>query len=154
MATVRKRTWTYKGERHTAWVVNYADQNGKRRLKTFGNKKAADAWLVGAAHEVKQGTHTADSESITIADACELWIERGERERLERSTVRQYRQHAPAHSRGGLVSDAAETSSPRRDQPNVRVLASQPGDDLGAAGHRFSRGAGDLMASQLYSLGH
>jgi integrase len=97
MATVRKRTWTYKGETHAAWVVNYNDQNGTRRLKTFATKKAADAWMVGAAHEVKQGTHTPDSDSITVAEACELWIRRGELEGLERSTVRQYRQHAALH---------------------------------------------------------
>src|SRR5262245_49114770 len=97
MATVRKRTWTHKGEKRAAWVVNYTDQNGKRRLKTFGNKKAANNWLTEAAHEVKQGTHTADSDSITVADACALWIRRGELEGLERSTIRQYRQHVDLH---------------------------------------------------------
>jgi integrase len=97
MATVRKRTWIYKGETRTAWVVNYNDQNGTRRLKTFATKKAADAWLVDAAHEVRQGTHTPDSDSITVAEACELWIKRGELEGLERSTVRQYRQHTDLH---------------------------------------------------------
>src|SRR5262249_3551619 len=96
MATVRKRTWTHKGEIRSAWVVDYADQGGKRRLKTFGTKKAADAWMVGAAHEVQQGVHTADSDSITVSEACELWIARAEME-LERSTVRQYRQHANLH---------------------------------------------------------
>jgi integrase len=97
MATVRKRTWIYKGERHAAWVVNYTDQSGTRRLKTFAAKKAADEWLTEAAHQLKQGTHTPDSDSITVADACELWIKRGELEGLERSTVRQYRQHTDLH---------------------------------------------------------
>ena len=39
---VRKRTWiTRKGQEKTAWVVDYKDQCGKRRLKTFGRKKEA-----------------------------------------------------------------------------------------------------------------
>src|SRR5262249_16780893 len=97
MATVRKRTWTHKGEIRSAWVVDYTDQGGKRRLKTFGTKRAADAWMVDAAHEVKQGIHTPDSDSITVSVACELWIARAETECLQRSTVRQYRQQANLH---------------------------------------------------------
>jgi len=35
--SIRKRTWTSpKGEQKEAWVVDYVDQGGKRRLKTFG----------------------------------------------------------------------------------------------------------------------
>ena len=33
MASVRKRTWTTGGKVKTAWVVDYFDQHGKRRLK-------------------------------------------------------------------------------------------------------------------------
>jgi integrase len=34
--SVRKRQWTTgKGVPKEAWVVDYADTNGKRRLKTF-----------------------------------------------------------------------------------------------------------------------
>jgi integrase len=35
MASVRKRTWTTGGKVKTAWVVDYFDQHGRRRLKTF-----------------------------------------------------------------------------------------------------------------------
>jgi len=41
--SIRKRTWKNgKGESKTVWVVDYVDQGGKRRLKTFERKKEAD----------------------------------------------------------------------------------------------------------------
>jgi integrase len=97
MATVRKRSWKSGGETKTAWVADYCDQGGARRLKTFPTKKAADAWLVTARHEVARGVHTPESASITVAQAAELWIRRGETERLERSTLAKYRNHVALH---------------------------------------------------------
>ena len=97
MASVRKRTWTSRGETKTAWVADYFDQGGKRRLKTFDRKKDADSWLVDARGEVKRGVHTPESTSITVGEVADLWIEKGELERLERSTLRQYRAHADLH---------------------------------------------------------
>ncbi len=41
--SVRKRSWTTpKGVEKSAWVVDYVDTQGKRRLKTFAKKKEAD----------------------------------------------------------------------------------------------------------------
>jgi integrase len=41
--SVRKRAWTTaKGVKKEAWIVNYTDQGGTRRLKTFEKKKVAD----------------------------------------------------------------------------------------------------------------
>ena len=48
MASIRKRVWKSRGAEHSAWVVDYRDQAGKRRLKTFATKKEADAWAVTA----------------------------------------------------------------------------------------------------------
>jgi integrase len=43
--SIRKRVWTTGGgEEKTAWVVDYTDQHGKRRLKTFAKKKDAEAF--------------------------------------------------------------------------------------------------------------
>jgi integrase len=97
MATVRKRSWKSGAETKSAWVADYFDQNGKRHLKTFDKKKDADAWLVDARGEVKRGVHTPDSTSLTISEAAELWMGRGELEKLERSTLRQYRNHIKLH---------------------------------------------------------
>ena len=42
--SVRKRTWQNRdGSNGEAWIVNYTDQAGTRRLKTFERKKDADA---------------------------------------------------------------------------------------------------------------
>src|SRR6516165_10437584 len=98
MASIRKRVWTSpRGVERSAWVVDYFDQAGKRRLKTFPTKKEADAWAITALHEVKQGVHTPASASITIERAGELWIEHCEAGGLERSTIRQRRQHTQLH---------------------------------------------------------
>ncbi|MCC2652636.1 MAG: integrase [Geminicoccaceae bacterium] len=93
MATIRKRSWQTKDGEKTAWVADYLDQHGKRRLKTFATKKAADAWMVTARHQVASGTHTPESTSAMIGEAVELWIQRAEAEGLERATLDQYRQH-------------------------------------------------------------
>jgi len=73
--SIRKRTWkTAKGEAKEAWVVDYVDGAGKRRLKTFSKKKEADAYETTAKHELAQGTHTPDSASVTVAEAAERWL--------------------------------------------------------------------------------
>ena len=97
MASVRKRSWTTGGETRTAWIADYFDQRGKRHVKTFKTKKAADAFLVQARHEVARGVHAADSASIIVAEAGRLWLARGELEGLERSTLKQYREHTHHH---------------------------------------------------------
>src|SRR5262252_8155943 len=65
MATVRKRKWVSGGKTQEAWLACYIDQERKRRFKTFATKKAADAWLIQARHEVQRGVHTPASTSIT-----------------------------------------------------------------------------------------
>jgi integrase len=96
--SVRKRAWkTSKGVEKEAWVVDYVDQGGTRRLKTFAKKKAADNFEATANVEIRAGIHTADSASITIAEAGKLWLESGENAGLERSTLDAYRQHLRIH---------------------------------------------------------
>lgn len=101
MASIRKRTWTTKaGEAKTAWLVDYSDQSGKRHVKTFTRKRDADAWMVDARHEIRQGTHTADSASPTLSDAADAWIERTEARGRERVTTKQYREQPSPHLTG------------------------------------------------------
>jgi integrase len=96
--SVRKREWkTPNGEQREAWVVNYTDQNGKRRLKTFDRKKEADAYAAKTAVEVRAGIHTADSASVTVAEAGVLWVKSADSNGLERSTIEMYRQHVEFH---------------------------------------------------------
>ena len=37
--SIRKRAWKSNGAEKSAWCVDYVDQHGKRRLKTFALKK-------------------------------------------------------------------------------------------------------------------
>jgi integrase len=97
MASIRKRTWRSGGETKVAWVADYFDQSRRRHIKTFRSKKDADAWLVTARSEVTQGIHTPESSSVTVAEAAALWVQTGELEKLERSTLRQYRNHVRLH---------------------------------------------------------
>ena len=70
--SVRKRTWTTsKGERKEAWIVDYADQDGERHIQTFSRKKEADEFRATVGVDVRQGTHTPHSKSITVAEAAE-----------------------------------------------------------------------------------
>lgn len=96
--SVRKRTWTTpKGEEKTAWVVDYVDAAGTRRLKTFTKKKEADAFASKADVEVREGVHVADSASVTVEKAGSLWIASGENAGLERSTINQRKSHLENH---------------------------------------------------------
>jgi integrase len=95
--SVRKRAWiTRRGEAKEAWIVDYSDQHGKRHLKTFDKKKLAEAFAVTAGMQIRQGTFTADADSITVAEAGRLWLQGADR-KLERTTVAQYRQHLEIH---------------------------------------------------------
>lgn len=94
MASLRKRILP-SGE--VRWLVDYRDSAGMRRAKQFETKRDADAYMVRARAEVAAGIHVADSQSVTLGEAADLWVEAGERDRLEATTVRQRRQHVDLH---------------------------------------------------------
>ncbi|APO67240.1 integrase family protein [Rhizobium gallicum] len=96
--SVRKREWTTpKGEEKTAWVCDYVDGQGKRRLKTFQRKKEADAFAATASVEVREGTHVADRETVTVEAAGKLWIASAKAAGLERSSVEDYERTLRLH---------------------------------------------------------
>jgi integrase len=96
--SIRKRNWIApNGERKEAWVVDYRDQHGARHIKTFARRKDADAEHAQITVSVRAGTHTADSRSVTIAEAGRLWIETSTNAGRERVTIDQYNQHLRLH---------------------------------------------------------
>lgn len=96
--SVRKREWTTnKGEIKSAWLVAYKDGNGKRCQKTFKKKKDADDYHATVRVELRRGVHVADSASVTVSEAGDIWIDAAEAAGLERTTVTQYRQHLTLH---------------------------------------------------------
>lgn len=95
--SVRRRSWQSKGEIKTAWVVDYRDQRGRRHLKTFNRKRAAEAFNSKVAVDVSAGIHTPDRESISIAAAGELWMRDRDAAGLERATLMNYRVYLDRH---------------------------------------------------------
>lgn len=124
--SVRKRTWTTKGEEKSAWVVDYVDTKGTRRLKTFAKKKEADHFAATASVEVREGTHVADSETVTVRQAGNFWIATAEAAGRERTTVEGYRGHLKLHI-VPLIGDMKLTAL---NVPAVRKFE----DDLRAGG--------------------
>ena len=94
MSSVRKRTLP-SGQ--TRWQVDYRDRAGTRRHKQFRTKSEAVTYETKVRSEIVAGTHVADSASMTVHEAGELWLARAEREGLEYGTFRQYRQHLQLH---------------------------------------------------------
>ena len=96
--SVRKRIWRNRdGSRGEAWVVNYTDRGGVRRLKSFDRKRDAESFGIAVAGEVRAGLHVPDSQSIMVAEAARLWLESCEAAGLERTTLAPYRQHVDLH---------------------------------------------------------
>jgi integrase len=96
--SVRKRSWkTNHGESREAWVVDYCDQLGHRHLKTFTRKKDAEAYHSQVAVDVRAGLHVAESRSVTVAEAGQLWLTSREAAGVERTTLNSYREHLTLH---------------------------------------------------------
>jgi integrase len=96
--SVRSRRWrSPAGEMKSAWVVDYFDQHGRRHLKTFARKRDAEAYHAQVAIDVRAGTHTADSGSISVAQAGELWLQDRTGAKLEATTLVAYRIYVNRH---------------------------------------------------------
>ena len=53
--------------------------------------------MVKARAEIAAGMHTPESDSITVREAADLWLERCARDNLEETTLRSYREHVRIH---------------------------------------------------------
>jgi len=96
--SVRRRTWTNgDGSQGEAWIVAYRDHAGARRFKSFEKKRDADAYHAQVRVDVRKGIHTADSASVTVAKAGQLWIESSTSAGLERATIVGYEQYLELH---------------------------------------------------------
>ena len=68
--SVRKRAWRNSDGSQASLVVAYADQSGKRRIKSFDRKRDADAFHASVATDLRSGLHVPDSQSVTVAEAA------------------------------------------------------------------------------------
>lgn len=96
--SVRKRSWkSPTGEIKSAWQIDYIDAGGIRRRETVATKKEADARHAETTVGVRNGTHTADSASVTVAVAAQQWLDACDVAKFERATVVAYSQHVRLH---------------------------------------------------------
>lgn len=128
--SIRKREWTTpKGVQKTAWVVDYVDGQGKRRLKTFVKKKEADQFAATAKVEVRDGVHVADSASVTVETAGNFWVASGESAGLERSTIDQRKSHLKFHINpmiGNVLLSKISAPAIREFEDNMRETGRSP----------------------------
>jgi integrase len=124
--SVRKRTWTTRrGEKKESWIVDYVDQNGERHIQTFVRKKEADDYHATVKVDVRQGVHSPQNRSITVAEAAEDWIGYVKLEGRERSTIEQYRQHMTLHINPRIGREKlAKLTTPRINAFRDDLLAS------------------------------
>jgi integrase len=123
--SVRTRTWTWKGVERQAFVVDYIDQSGKRRHRTFKTQKAAKDFAASSRIEVNEGTHVADSASVTVAQAGDLWLKSAQGESLERTTLEQYQQHLRLH----IIPFLGRTKLSKLNAPLIRAFADRLRDE-------------------------
>jgi integrase len=116
MAQVKKRVCTTLGkadpvtgerkpERREAWIVRYFDKNGigkngqkgTQHIETFARKKDALARADEIGVGIRNRTHIAPSQSITVAEACDRWLAASAAAGLEPTTVDFYRSHVEHH---------------------------------------------------------
>jgi integrase len=136
MATVRKRIY-HEGtpKEKQVWIVDYfspgKDGKPRRHIKTFELQREAKAELTRINGEIEKGIHTPDRESVTVADAGQLWIKQAELDGLERSTVRQYGQHLDLHIRPflGQLKLSTLTTKVVQDFRN-RLIAEKRSHDM------------------------
>ncbi|MFG1399896.1 tyrosine-type recombinase/integrase [Roseixanthobacter pseudopolyaromaticivorans] len=120
MATIRKRTLP---SGRPVWQTDYIDGGGKRRHKQFPTKKEADAFLVHARGEVARGIHTADSASITLNAAADLWITACTANRREEATIKRYRATLDLYVRPALGTSKLSRISTVTVQEHIDMLA-------------------------------
>ncbi|MPY76169.1 MAG: tyrosine-type recombinase/integrase [Alphaproteobacteria bacterium] len=121
MASVRKKKRIYKGKVRWDWIVDYFDAAGERRQETFKRSKDANARLDVIKQELRAGVHTADSASMTVSEAGQVWIKACEAEGLERSTTHQYKNHLKYHINPILGQEKLS----RLTKPKVQAFADQ-----------------------------
>ncbi len=104
MASIRPVEWKKAdGTPSRAFAVDYKDQSDRRRVKQFKKRRDANEFITRLGGELSAGTHVADRDSITVAEAASAWLEacehvgRNGREPVEKHTLRQYKSHVEHH---------------------------------------------------------
>ena len=73
-ASITKRPYTYKGKTEDRWRVLWTDPKGKRREKSFHNKRHAQDHATKIDRDIDRGIHETGSGKITFGEAWKAWI--------------------------------------------------------------------------------
>ena len=94
-------------------------------IQTLSRKKDADELHATVKVDVRQGIHTPQAKSITVAEAAENWIKYVALEGRERSTIYYYQKHVDNHINPHLGQEKlAKLTSPRVQAFRDDLLAS------------------------------
>lgn len=153
--SVRKRTWkTGKGQTREKWVVDYIDQHGTRRLKTFERKKEADAFNDTMRVEVRDGLHVPDSTTVTVEEAGLSWIASCEADKKERTTVDAYKSALKYHINPMIGSmKLSKITVPAVTTFRDRLFNEPYPDDFPAARMRGKKRSTAMIKRVVMSLG-
>lgn len=103
------------------WLLDYKDLTGKRRARQFATKKEAVDFETKVRADIAAGTHVADTASITVREAADLWLQRAQTEALEPSTRKQYSEHVNIH----IVPLLSDTKLSRLTKPAIESFRDQ-----------------------------
>jgi integrase len=127
--SVRKRKWTTtKGEVKEAWICDVG-VGTDRHIKTFERKADAVAYEAQTNIDVRAGVHVSPAKSPTVAQAGQDWIKASEAKGLERSTLKQYREHTKIHINpilGELKLAEVNTPTVRKFEIAIRERGTSP----------------------------
>jgi hypothetical protein len=111
------------------WLLDFYDQDGKRRRETYATQKEAKAALADRAKEVKESTYRAPAEVPTLQTVAGSWLTSKSVEGLRPSTIAGLENHVHDHilpaigaKRIDLVT-LADVESLRRDLVAEKKLA-------------------------------
>src|SRR6516165_3205046 len=148
--SVRKREWKNpQGEAREAWIVDYVDGSGQRWNKNFKRKRDADAYASRVGAEMRAGTHTPDSTSLTIAAAGQLWLQTSENAGLEPTTLVGYRQHLKLH----IAPAIGDTRLSQLTVPMARAFEDKLRTDRSPAMVRKVIGSLSMILSDAHERG-
>jgi integrase len=143
MATVRKRSWTTaKGEKKSAWAVDFVDQVGTRQRKQFHTKREADSFRIDIEGQLRVGTFRPDATKVTVRDVCDSYLDhcRGRMLRGERMT-----RHNLAVYEGHVFNYICPDPDRRKDRkPHPRMRVFTGGIAAAKLGQLTARAVGEF----------
>jgi integrase len=79
--------------RKSPFYYSYRDRNKIQHRLWYRTERAAKAEQLRISNEIGTGVHTPKHQSITVADACDMWLQECAENNLAPGTMRGYRGH-------------------------------------------------------------